>query len=299
MSDRVLVTGGSGFVGKRLVEYLRLRGTNVIAPSRDILDITLNVFPEVDVNQVIHLAARTFVPDSWTDPSSFYQVNAQGTMNVADYCRRHGARLVHISAYCYGTPSTLPISETAPLRPNNAYAFSKYAGEAACLFYAEHFGIPVTILRPFNVYGPGQPSHFLIPRIVDQSLDPAIAQIVVEDAEPRRDYVHVDDLVAAISAVQDAPKSTGIYNVGSGRSFSVAEIADLIRQMAGVDKPVINRGNRRPNEILEIVCDATQIRRAFGWCPSIDLVDGLADLINKRRSNYQGRSSRLRSPSTC
>jgi len=297
MSQRVLVTGAGGFVGRCLVRALREEGVDVSAPGRDTLDVVLGVFPDWQVDQVVHLAARTFVPESWLDPTGFYRVNAQGTLNVLDFCRRMGARLVHVSAYCYGKPSVLPISESAPLRPNNPYALSKAAAEAACRFFSEYYETALTILRPFNLYGPGQPPQFLIPHIVDQALDPAVAEIVVEDDAPRRDYVYLDDFVAAICAVCASPTLGSVYNVGSGKSHSVAEIANLIRQIAGVNKPVMSQGNRRPSEILDVVADITAIRRDLGWSPSVGLLQGLKNVVAER-NQHQARSSRLRPAST-
>jgi nucleoside-diphosphate-sugar epimerase len=284
MSQRILVTGAGGFVGRRLVRALRDTGADVFSPARDTLDVVLGVFPDQYVDQVIHLAARTYVPESWADPSGFYRVNAQGTVNVLDFCRRIGARLVHVSAYCYGEPLMLPISESAPLRPNNPYALSKVAAEDACRFFSEHYGMALTILRPFNLYGPGQPSRFLIPRLVEQALDAQLTEIVVEDDSPRRDYVYVDDFVAAICAVCANSKSGSVYNVGSGESHSVAEIAKLICQIADVEKPVVSRGNRRPKEIMDVIADITAIRREMEWSPSVGLLQGLRKVMAERNS---------------
>jgi nucleoside-diphosphate-sugar epimerase len=282
MSQRILVTGAGGFVGRCLVRALRENGADVLAPGRDALDVALGVFPDQRVDQVVHLAARTFVPESWVEPAGFYRVNGQGTVNVLDFCRRVGARLVHVSAYCYGQPSMLPISESAPLRPNNPYALSKAAAEGACRFFSEYYGAAVTILRPFNLYGPGQPPQFLIPRIVEQALNAALAEIVVEDDAPRRDYVFIEDFVAAICAVCATPTPGPVYNVGSGESHSVAEVAGLIRQVTGVDKPIVSRGNRRPSEILDVVADITAIRREVGWSPSVGLLQGLKNVVAER-----------------
>jgi nucleoside-diphosphate-sugar epimerase len=284
MSQRILVTGAGGFVGRRLVRTLREKGADVLAPARDTLDVVLGVFPDQQVDRVVHLAARSFVPESWVDPIGFYRVNAQGTVNILDFCRRTGASLVHVSAYCYGQPAMLPISESAPLRPNNPYALSKAAAEGACRFFSEYYGTALTILRPFNIYGPGQPPQFLIPHIVEQALDAALAEITVEDDTPRRDYVYVDDFVAAICAVCAAPTPGPVYNVGSGESYSVAEVASLIRQIAGVDKPVVSRGNRRPSEIADVVADITAIRREVGWSPSVGLLQGLKNVVAERKS---------------
>jgi nucleoside-diphosphate-sugar epimerase len=288
MSERVLVTGASGFVGRRLVEYLKTKGSDVLAHDRNSFDVVSGSFPDLAVEAVIHLAARTFVPDSWIEPGDFYRVNAQGTVNVLDFCRRNRARLIYVSGYCYGIPETLPVPETAPIRPNNAYAFSKAAAELACRFYFEFFETPVTILRPFNVYGPAQPRHFLIPRIVEQAVDPAVAQIVVEDDAPKRDYVHVEDVVAAITSALWNPRPGAVFNIGSGKSHSVAEIAKLVCEAAQVSKPTISRGNRRVNDIPDVVADITAIRKSLGWSPSIDLVDGLKGMIAYHRTRLSG-----------
>lgn len=279
MKQRVLVTGGSGFIGRRLVQSLTSEGMSVSAPGRDVLDVTIGEFPDSAVDSVVHLAARTYVPDAWTEPADFYRVNAQGTINVLDYCRRVGSRLIFISGYCYGIPESLPISEQAPLRPNNPYAFSKYAAEEACRFFRDFFQTHVTILRPFNIFGGGQSPHFLIPRIVEQAIDSGASEIVVEDDKPRRDYVHVDDVVGAIRALLENPRPGATFNVGAGESHSVAELAKLICAAAGVEKPVVSRGRQRANEIPDVVADIGAIRRAIGWSPSISLQHGLREVV--------------------
>jgi nucleoside-diphosphate-sugar epimerase len=287
VNRRVLVTGGSGFIGRRLVQSLKLEGASVVAPGRDALDVTADRFPDLGIDKVVHLAARTYVPDAWTDPSDFYRVNTQGTINVLDFCRRTGAQLIFISGYCYGIPAILPLPESAPLRPNNPYAFSKYAAEEACRFFHGFFQTNVTVLRPFNIYGPGQSRHFLIPRIVEQAIDPATSEIVVEDDKPRRDYVHVDDVVGAIRALLKNPKPGTTFNVGAGESHSVAQLGDLIGALANVKKPLVSRGRPRANEIPDVVADITAIRNAVGWSPSTRLEVGLRDVI----ADWRGRAS--------
>jgi GDP-4-dehydro-6-deoxy-D-mannose reductase len=288
VSQRVLLTGGTGFVGRRLLQCLKANGVEIYAPGRDALDVATGVFPDLAVDVVIHLAARTFVPDSWVHPADFYRVNAQGTVNVLDYCRRTQAQLIYISGYCYGVPKSLPVSESASVHPNNAYAFSKNAAEEACRFFFGFFGTPVSILRPFNIYGPGQSSHFLIPRIVEQAVDPAIPEIVVEDDTPRRDYVHVDDVIAAIRSLLKNPRPGATFNVGSGESYSVAQLVKIVCAAANVDKPIVSRGNRRVHDIPDVIADITAIRNAIGWSPSINLVDGLRSVVAHQRNHASG-----------
>jgi nucleoside-diphosphate-sugar epimerase len=284
VSDHVLVTGGSGFIGRRLVELLQEQGADVSAPGRDTLDVSAGIFPNVSADWVVHLAGRTFVPASWNDPADFYRVNASGTVNVLEYCRKMQVKLIYVSGYCYGIPETLPIAETAPLKPNNPYAFSKSAAEEACRFFFECFQTPVTIVRPFNIYGPGQSSHFLIPRLIEQAIDPDAEAIVVEDDTPRRDYVHLDDVAGAIVSLLRNPKPGTTFNVGSGESNSVADVAAMVCRAAGVEKPLVSRGNRRVNDIPDVVADIAAIRNAVGWSPAIPLLEGLRGVLAFARS---------------
>jgi nucleoside-diphosphate-sugar epimerase len=283
VSERVLVTGGGGFIGRRLVQSLRGEGAEVYAPERGVLDVAAGPLPELSADWVIHLAGRTFVPASWSHPADFYRVNVLGTVNVLEYCRRSRANLIYISGYCYGIPETLPISEAAPLKPNNPYAFSKSAAEEACRFFFESLRTSVMIVRPFNIYGPGQSPDFLISRIVGQAIDPTVTAIVVEDDTPKRDYVHVDDVVDAIKALRRNPRPGATFNVGSGESYSVAEVAEMVCKAADVDKPVVSRNNRRVNEIPDVIADITAIRDAIGWSPSVVLPDGLRGMVDHAR----------------
>jgi GDP-4-dehydro-6-deoxy-D-mannose reductase len=284
VSERVLVTGGSGFVGRRLVRSLRGEGVEVYAPERGILDVSAGPLPDLSADWVIHLAGRTFVPASWNDPADFYRVNVLGTVNVLEYCRRSRAKLIYVSGYCYGIPETLPISETAPLKPNNPYAFSKSAAEEACRFFFESLQTSVMIVRPFNIYGPGQSRDFLIPRIVGQAIDPTVAAIVVEDDSPKRDYVHIDDVIGAIESLRRNPRPGATFNVGSGESYSVAEVAEMVSKAADVDKPIVSRNNRRVNDIPDVIADIAAIQNAVGWSPSVALPDGLRGMVDQARS---------------
>jgi nucleoside-diphosphate-sugar epimerase len=186
--------------------------------------------------------------------------------------------LVHVSSYVYGAPHRLPVDEDHPLAAFNPYGHSKILAEAVVDFHRQQLGARATVLRPFNLYGPGQPARFLVASIVRQVLDPACTAIAVADATPRRDYLHVRDFVALIVAALRADAG-GTYNAGSGASASVAEVADLARRAAGVDKPLRATGARRPNEILDVVADIARAARELGWRPRVTLSEGLAELV--------------------
>jgi nucleoside-diphosphate-sugar epimerase len=276
--DRVLVTGASGFIGSHLVPRLREGGHEVIEANRksgDVADESVwRSFPAADV--VVHLAGRSFVPDSWADPGAFLRTNLLGTVAALGYCRTRGARLVFPSSYMYGSPDRLPIPETAPLVAQNPYALSKKLAEDACAFFANSFGVSVTILRPFNVYGPSQSDDFLIPTIVKQAI--SCREIRVKDIAPRRDYVYVHDVVEAIVKSLVGPRSFGVFNIGSGVSHSVAEVVRTIQEVWGTSLPVHSDEVRRTDEVMDTVADVANAERALGWKPRFTLRQGLEDM---------------------
>lgn len=288
MSDRVLVTGGTGFIGAAVVAALRHNGRDVIALSRADGDIaspeTLKRHWGKDVTSVVHCAGRTFVPDSWDDPAGFMATNALGTMQVLAFCRSEGARLVHISAYVYGQPESLPIPETAPVRANNPYALSKHIAEQACRFHAEHMDVPVTILRPFNIYGPGQPDKFLIPTIIRQVQSGPTVR--VKDLEPRRDYLFLDDLIAAILVALDREHNgLEVMNLGSGTSHSIAELIAIVQAIAGTTWPVASEKSPRIAEISDVRADISQARNLLHWKPRVSLADGIGRLFHHHQKS--------------
>ena len=278
MTSAILVTGATGFIGRALTVRLRAQGRSVIALGSADGDIrepaTLRRWLGKDVGAVVHLAGRSFVPDSWQDPSAFIDVNAGGTSRVLEYCRAAGARLVFVSGYVYGVPESLPIPETAPVRPNNPYALSKSLAEIICCFDATHRGVAVTVMRPFNVYGPGQPEHFLIPKILRQLK--AGTAIEVMDLGPRRDWVFVEDVVdALVAAVARGGDGYNVYNVGSGESHSVGDVIRVAQDAARTRLAVRSQQAVRPNELQDVVADISKAGRELHWQPRTRLAEGI------------------------
>lgn len=279
---KVLVTGASGFIGRRLVARLRA-GTamhEVAVAGRehgDIADRSMwSAQPDADV--VVHLAGKTFVPESWADPSGFLASNVQGTVGALTYCMERKARLIFVSSYLYGVPAALPIAETATIQATNPYALSKQMAEEACRFYSVLFEVDVTVLRVFNIYGSGQDTRFLIPSIIEQVIEGVTVK--VKDLEPKRDYVYVDDVIDALLCAIERPQRFAAINVASGTSHSVAEVIRIIQRIAGTDLPVQSAEVRRDPEVMDTRADVTQARLLLDWRPRWSLEEGCAAMLH-------------------
>ena len=283
MGERVLVTGADGFVGRHLVAQLEHDGYEVSRLTRAHGDIrnseTWDALRGKAISHVYHLAGKTYIPDSWSNPGPFFATNVGGTLQALEYCRTADASLTFVSAYVYGTPDRLPVTETAAAKPNNPYAHSKYLAEQACRSYFEQFSLPVNIVRPFNVYGPGQNERFLVPLIVRQAKFEA--EITLDSLSPKRDFVHVRDLVDALVLVGKRRSGINLFNIASETSVSPREIVDLVQHALGVSKPVRERRASRRNEIEDVVGNAGRAHRELGWTPRVVLEDGLSRLARE------------------
>lgn len=280
---KVLLTGAKGFIGCALHKRLLQLGYEVIIPAGDIAERrTLDFLLEEKFDHIFHLAAKTFVPDSWKYPEEFYNTNVMGTLRVLEVCRDKQIPMTFLSAYIYGVPLLLPISEEALVKPNNPYAHSKYLAEQLCEYYAKYFKVRVNVLRLFNVYGPGQKEHFLIPHVIRQALKEK--EIVVKDDTPKRDYVYIDDVIDAIIGISKYEASFEIFNIGSGISSSVKEIIGYVQEIIGTNKPVIVEQVVRCQEIDDVVADLTKIKREINWEPKHSLKSGLTQTIREMRT---------------
>jgi nucleoside-diphosphate-sugar epimerase len=288
-SKCILVTGASGFIGTHLTSALIAKGHRVVPHSSRSGDIASCELNFEDVGHVFHLAARTFVPDSWKNPLSYYRVNLLGTVNVLEFCRVHHASLTLMSSYVYGRPTRLPVSEDEPLRAFNPYSHTKILAEEAGRYYQEQFRVPVTIIRPFNIYGPGQDRRFLIPKILAQAVDPELGSIVVSDLRPRRDFIFVSDLVDLL--IRTAFRCQGgVFNAGSGSSFSVNQAIEIVNELLPAPKQVLAEGSMRPDEVFDVFADISRTRREFDWTPRTAFRDGLRETFDGLISQLEFRS---------
>ena len=282
-SKKIAVTGAGGFIGKALTEYLQEKGEEVMALDSKRLDVTdkpaVERLPFREISHVVHLAGRTFVPRSWEAPVEFVETNTMGTLHMLEFCRVHEIPMTYISAYIYGQPEKNPIGEGDAVNPNNPYAKSKYMAEELCEFYARQFGVKVCIIRPFNVYGPGQKENFLIPQIIAHAMREDCIRVL--DLAPRRDYIYLDDLLEAIWLTVHQVQEYDVFNIGSGVSYSVEEVIEKIQGILGSGKPVACKNETRKNELNDVVADITHAREVLGWRPAHSLEQGLEEMIKK------------------
>jgi UDP-glucose 4-epimerase len=277
----IAVTGSSGFIGKHLVRSLWNENYKVIEIDLDKgTDISnweeAARIPAFDV--IIHLAAKSFVPDSFIKPREFYQVNQASTLNVLELARINNAKVIYFSSYLYGTPEYLPIDEKHPLAPHNPYAQSKLIGEKICEGYNRDFNVPVIIFRPFNIYGPGQNPVFIIPGIISQIKS---GEINLKDPRPKRDYIFVTDIVKAVLlGVEYTGSPFEVFNLGSGVSYSVMEIVEIIMNYSKSDFKVNFTNEIRKNEILDTIADIGKVSNLLEWHPNTAITDGIKCLLD-------------------
>ncbi|EKR34268.1 NAD-dependent epimerase/dehydratase family protein [Leptospira interrogans] len=275
----VLVSGASGFIGKPLVEKFRNQSLSVCALDRRMGDVsdplTWSELPET--KSVVHLAGQTYVPDSWKDSRSFINSNVMGTQNALDYALKYDAQFVFISAYLYGKPEKIPISETHRIAPNNPYALSKYLAEQVCEFYSKFKNMNIKVLRLFNVYGSGQREDFLIPTILKQVKTKK--EVRVLDLAPKRDFIYLEDVLNSISSALFPIAGFHTFNIGSGVSYSVQEVISIAQEIAHTNLPVLSEFKERKEEISNVVADISKAKEVLGWEPIWSFRNGLAEIL--------------------
>ncbi|MDR0273220.1 MAG: NAD(P)-dependent oxidoreductase [Clostridiales bacterium] len=286
---KILVTGADGFLGRRLCERLTQNEHEIVKFDRTQGDLTNENalrYPDAEgvagqarhdygagVDFVYHLAARTFVPESWKNPHPFYQNNIMGSVTVLEFCRTNKIPLVFLSAYVYGSPKYLPIDEQHPLTAPSPYHMTKLACESLCEFYAERYDMSIRVMRPFNVYGAGQSEEFLIPKIFKQIFERN--EIEVFDFSPKRDYIYIDDVINALILAQKPWTGLETFNIGTGVSLSVKEAIEIMLREAGVNKPYRETGQSRNNEIDDCRADISKATAVLGFVPQYSFETGI------------------------
>jgi UDP-glucose 4-epimerase len=300
---RVLVTGGGGFVGSRIVARLVASGA-VVRVLDDFSTGTRGNLPQtvssveivegsvVDLavvrealdgcDIVIHGAARNIIL-STKNPRDDYEVNIGGTLNVLLAAREVQLSRVVYTSSCsiYGNPRYLPIAEEDPVNLLSPYAVSKFAGEGYCHAFYESYNLPTAVVRYSNVFGLGQTPENPYCGVVAKFFQAAMANEPPQihgDGEQTRDYTFVEDAVTATLSVAVSPRATGqAYNVGTGRETSVNRLAHLIAAITGAEGEPRHVDRRDIDNIRRRVVNIEKIRRELRWTPVVTVEQGLRE----------------------
>ena len=304
---RTLVTGAAGFIGSTLVDRLLADGHAVIGVddlssgrseniveaerstdfefakadivSADLVGLLADTRPEV----VFHLAAQIDVRHSVADPQFDSTVNVVGTVRLAEAARQAGVRkIVHTSSggSIYGTPSTYPTSEAAPVDPASPYAAGKYAGEVYLNMFRNLYGLQCSHIAPANVYGPRQDPHGEagVVAIFSQALLAGRPTKIFGDGTDTRDYVFVDDVVDAFAKAAGEAGGGQRFNIGTGVETSVRELHTAIASAVGApDEPEFYPA--RLGDLKRSCLDNSRAASVLGWRPSVNLDDGVARTV--------------------
>ncbi len=280
---KILVTGHTGFIGTHLVQKLQGDFT-VVTNSKN--NERLNVLEKSQlsdldgVGTVVHLAAKTSIPNSISNPYDTYYTNVVGTLNILDYAvRKKINNIIYISTYVYGQPRYIPINENHPISPHSPYNKSKMISEKLCKFYSEDYNLNVVTLRPFYIYGFSHNSSFvssIIRKVINNE------KIVLSRKNTQRDFLYVDDFINLVYKILiNFPEGYHVYNVGYGKSYTLEDILEVIGSITNKKIDVQYDSSFRPNDVSMMVADINKVVREFEWKPTIDIKEGIRLTIDR------------------
>jgi NAD dependent epimerase/dehydratase len=305
----VLVTGADGFIGSHLVEMLVAKGYQIRALAqynsfnnwgwledvncRDKIEILTgdirdphfckSITEGIDI--IFHLAALIAIPYSYVAPDSYVDTNIKGTLNICQAARENGnIRVIHVStSEVYGTAQYVPIDENHPIQPQSPYSATKIAADAMAMSFFNAFDLPVTIVRPFNTYGPRQSARAVIPTIITQIAN-GEKEIKLGDITPTRDFNYVDDTCRGFIALAECDDAIGqTINIGSNFEISIGDTLNLIKELMGSNVEfIVDEDRIRPSksEVFRLWCDNSKIKKLTGFKPQVDIKEGLQRTID-------------------
>lgn len=309
---KILITGGTGFIGSHLAEMLVRQGNSVTCFDRyninnnwgwledselskdiniilgDIRDFDSVHDATAGQDIIFHLAALIGIPYSYKSPLAYIRTNIEGTYNVLESAKLRQTEKIIITSTSetYGTAQTIPIDESHPLVGQSPYSASKISADQLALSYHLSFDSPITIARPFNTYGPRQSSRAIIPTIFSQAI--LGDTLTLGNLSPTRDLTYVDDTCKGFLEIANHPDLNGeVINIGSNQEISIGALAELIKEIVGKDLNITESQDRlRPekSEVDRLLCDNSKICKLTDWKPEIGLKDGLRNVYNWMQS---------------
>lgn len=297
---KVLVTGGSGFIGSHLILELAkldcdvysleryVTGRYVLGGRRKVKTVfgdlrdhfaVRKIVREVQPDAVVHLASISPVAYSYDHPNEVLEANFLGTVNLAESCLREVPHFKHFlfagTSEEYGDQKVMPLKETAPLYPCSPYAVSKVAADKYLQFMQDAYDFPATILRNFNTYGRKENTHFVVERTIVQMLEGK--KVLLGDPKPVRDLLYVDDHVNSYITCLGNEKAIGeVFNFCTGCGTSIAQLTESVKKIINFRGEVIwNTIPERPSDPATLIGDYSKAERLLGWNPKFTLEKGL------------------------
>jgi nucleoside-diphosphate-sugar epimerase len=287
---KILITGHTGFIGQHMVEVLKQKyeiigvsrkntGIKIKNLKKDVRKITMKDIPE-EIDCIIHLASLTDVQYCQQNPLECFDVNITGTQNVLEIARQKKSKFIFMSSsHVYGIPKKLPISENNQTNPMSTYSHSKVIGEMLCNAYSKNYDLDISIARIFSVYGAHSPQHQVITKILNHLIFQKKLQL--GNLFPKRDFIHIQDVISAIITLVKQTNGFNIYNIGTGKSSSINEVISILTKITKKNIQIetdITKINN--NEIKEIRSDSSKIM-SLDWKPKFDLSKGLRQTIQE------------------
>ena len=306
---RVLITGADGFIGSHLTEALYSEGHQIRALcqynsfnnwgwledisckndieifSGDIRDPYYCEELVSGVDIVFHLAALIAIPYSYVSPQSYVETNIQGTLNICQASVKNKvSRVLHTStSEVYGTAKYVPIDEDHPLQPQSPYSASKIGADAIAMSFFHSFNLPVTVVRPFNTYGPRQSARAVLPTIITQIANGA-KEISLGDTTPTRDFTYVEDTCSGFIKLSSCDDSIGeTVNLGSNSEISISDALEIIKKLMKSDVNfILDKERIRPknSEVYRLWSDNSKLRRLTNFYPKTSIEEGLKKTID-------------------
>ncbi|MGZ7109163.1 MAG: SDR family oxidoreductase [Methanobacterium sp.] len=301
-NKKVVITGGLGFIGSHIVEMLNDSNKVIIVDDESTgnienikhldfskIDTILGSIISIDLEEifdgcdyVFHLAAQTSVPKSVDDPFTTNEININGTLKVLEASKNTGIKKVVFSSSSavYGETKSVPISENTPINPISPYAISKISGELYCKAYNELYGLSTISLRYFNVFGPKQDPNSQYAAVIPIFINKILKNerpVIYGDGEQTRDFISVKNVVDANILAAES-KETGAFNIGLGKSTSINELFEIIRNITGKDiQP--KHEKERQGDIKHSVADISKAN-LIEFNPDVDFKHDLKQTIN-------------------
>ena len=302
--SRILITGGTGFVGTHLVQFLKSNTSHIAVlasggkskpqPGVNYYEVDIrerdavrSVVQEVKPDHIYHLAGISSVDDSWSSPRLTYEVNVFGAYNLFDAAMSlpRPPRILNISTSQVYAPCSSPLSEDSRIQPNNPYAASKAMAELLVVEYQKYREGGIITTRSFNHTGPGQPPNFVLPSIAKQFVEIELGlrppSLRVGNIEVKRDFTDIRDVIRAYCMLLEKGTPGEIYNVCSGSAIRLADIIRIFESAAGRKITIETEEARvRHNDVAQICGDRKKIRETTGWHAQISLPRTIADLLD-------------------